>query len=285
MKAGNFRHETETVRIGRATEPGGILSSYARDALEKTGGAGLLEDWARILFIHFAVDPAALQPQIPFRLDVREGLAYVSLTAFYGHGLRPSALGGSLGRALALPGQFPFILNVRTYVRHGTEDGIHFLAEWIPNRLAAMIGRSLFGLPFHTGRIAFEHTEQHARGRVCDDHGAGVLAYEADWDPRAAFAPTPPCSLAEWLLERYTAFTRLGARSRFFRVWHPAWPQTPAIVRIADDSLLRSTGPWYAAARLIGGNYSPGFFDVRMGRAQPLPTGAFFATPVAMATL
>ena len=42
----------------------------------------LLSDWARALFIHFQVDPAALQAEVPFKLDLRDSNAYVSLVAF-----------------------------------------------------------------------------------------------------------------------------------------------------------------------------------------------------------
>ena len=45
-------------------------------------------DWLRLVFIHYAVDPERLQPQVPFALDCYEGQAYVSLVAFVMHRLR-----------------------------------------------------------------------------------------------------------------------------------------------------------------------------------------------------
>ena len=250
-----------------ATGAGGIISSRAWDAMREIDrGPAMLEDWARILFIHYEVDPAALQPQIPYELDTFDGRAFVSLTAFHGHGLRP-AFSGAAGRFFFRPAQFPFIMNVRTYVRHENEAGIYFLAEWIPNRIAAFCGRQVFGLPFHTGRLAYRHEENRAIGEIEDSHGEGRFAYEAEWPQEAQFATAESGSRTEWLLERYAAFTKQGSRRRFFRVWHPAWPQTEASVRIREDSLLRNTGPWFDSAQLIGANYSPGFFDVHMGRA------------------
>lgn len=251
-------------------DAGSEISARAWRAMQEgEGGPTLVEDWARILFIHYEVDPAALQPQIPYRLDTFDGRAFVSLTAFYGHGLRPVALGAA-GRWLAKPGQFPFILNVRTYVRHEGESGIYFLAEWIPNRLAAFAGRTLFGLPFRHGRLEYRHDDQRVMGRIENGRGPGAFRYEAQIPADAHFTTAVLGSRTEWLLERYTAFTHLADRRRFFRVWHPAWPQTEVAVRIADDSLLRETGPWFEKARLLGANYSPGFYDVHMGRAQRL---------------
>ena len=73
-------------------------------------------------------------------------------------------------------------------------------------------------------------------------------------------------SLDEFLLERYTAFTKRGDTERLFRVWHQPWPQVPIDVTMLDESLLASTGPWFRHARRIGAHYSPGFETVWMGR-------------------
>src|SRR4051812_43402987 len=48
-------------------------------------------------------------------------------------------------------------LNVRTYVRHGGVRGIYFLAEWIPNRLAVLIGPRMYGLPYRLGRLRYQN--------------------------------------------------------------------------------------------------------------------------------
>src|SRR4051794_27138473 len=92
-----------------------------------------LADWTDALFIHFAVEPSALQPHVPFPLDLFHGKAYVSLVAFTRRPLRPR-LGGRLAARLAAPLATHEFLNARTYVRHPGGRGIYFLAEWIPNR-------------------------------------------------------------------------------------------------------------------------------------------------------
>src|SRR3954469_204377 len=109
-------------------------------------------DWLDAVFIHFAVVPAALQPYVPFELDTRDGVAYVSLVAFTQRRLRPS-IGGRIAEVLSAPLACHEFLNVRTYVRVDGEVGIHFLAEWIPNRLAALLGPPMYGLPYRVGRL------------------------------------------------------------------------------------------------------------------------------------
>ncbi|MEA2735816.1 MAG: uncharacterized protein QOE14_2267, partial [Humisphaera sp.] len=108
-------------------------------------------DWLDVIFVHFRVDPARLQPLVPLPLDLHEGDAYVSLVAFTQSNLRPTR-GGRLAALLAAPLAHHEFLNVRTYVRQGDASGIFFIAEWIPKRLAAFIGPRTYGLTYRLGR-------------------------------------------------------------------------------------------------------------------------------------
>jgi uncharacterized protein len=69
-------------------------------------------------------------------------------------------------------------------------------------------------------------------------------------------------------MERYTAFNSADNRRRFFRVWHPPWPQCPVNVELRNISLLTQNWRWFADARLFGANFSPGFREVWMSRPQ-----------------
>src|SRR4051794_7493254 len=92
----------------------------ADEPLAKTWRHVFVADWMNAVFIHFAIDPAVLQPFVPFALDLNDGLAYVSLVAFTQRRIRPR-WGGRAAAALSGPlATHPF-LNVRTYVRHGDD--------------------------------------------------------------------------------------------------------------------------------------------------------------------
>ena len=70
-------------------------ASARRRLLSVRGEPLLLSDWDRALFMHFEVDASALQAELPFTLDLREGKAYVSLVAFTMRRMRPR-LGGKI---------------------------------------------------------------------------------------------------------------------------------------------------------------------------------------------
>src|SRR3974377_1122534 len=102
------------------------------------------------------MDPPRLEPFIPFELDTWEGEAFVSLVAFTQSNLRPR-WGGRIARWLSAPLGTHEFLHLRTYVPAGPDQqpGIHFISEWIPNRLAVHVGPAMYGLPSRLGRLDY----------------------------------------------------------------------------------------------------------------------------------
>ncbi len=245
----------------------GRESARARERLLADGGPLFVSDWARAVFLNYEVDPAVLQPSVPFPLDLREGKAWVSLVAFTMERLRPRR-GGRAAALLFRPIATHGFLNVRTYVRHFGEPGIYFLAEWLPNPLAVLVGPRVFGLPYRPGRLDFRHRHETGEidGEVVPADLPGRLLYRArPRRPAGPVAPAEPGSVAEFLVERYVAFTWRPGRTRLFRIWHRPWPLLPVDASIQEDALSPGTGPWAASARFAGGHYSPGVEGVWIG--------------------
>ncbi|HTB85087.1 MAG TPA: DUF2071 domain-containing protein [Candidatus Sulfotelmatobacter sp.] len=234
--------------------------------LSRWGEPLFLAAWKRVLMIHLEVDPASLQRAVPFPLDLYEGRAYVTLVSFTLENMRPR-WGGRLAARLFQPIATHDFLNVRTYVKCGDEPGIHFLAEWLSNRLAVRLGPPIFGLPYHYGKIDYrlEPDQPILQGRVTDEKTGTQLEY-AGVKSDSLRLPCQSVALSAWLMERYTAFNAATGRKKFFRVWHPPWPQCEAEIKLKDISLLTRHWPLFADAKLVGANYSPGFDEVWMGR-------------------
>ena len=242
--------------------------------LSRRGEPLFFADWERALMIHFEVDAEALQRNVPFQLDLRAGRAFVSLVAFTMRGMRPRA-GGRLAAWLFRPIATHHFLNVRTYVRHDGEPGIHFLTEWLSNLIAVRLGPATFCLPYRHGRISYQHAWETGalRGRVTDGRTDKALEYTGRVPSPTNFIPCEVDSLDEWLMERYAAFNCVGRRGAFFRVWHPPWPQCRAEVVLTETSLLAQRWQWFADAKFMGANFSPGVRDVWMGRPRRLTSG------------
>jgi hypothetical protein len=245
---------------------------------ERPFRAALLADWDDAAFVHYAVAPELLRPHVPFELDLLNGKAYMSLVAFTQRRLRPR-VGGRLAAAVSAPlASHPF-LNVRTYVRRGAMAGIHFLCEWIPNRLAAWIGPPLYGLPYRLGKLRYRYDRQSG---ACHHEilAAGArLAFDVfsldDGPPTVAPLGTPDA----FLLERYIAFTRRAGKDCCFRVEHAPWPQRPATVRVRETTLLDALGLPFDGARPVGGNYSQGVKNVGLGPPVVIREGVPFPLP------
>jgi len=210
-------------------------------------------NWMSVTFLHYEIEPVRLQPHVPFALDVRDGKAYVSLVAFTQQKLRlaPKGFGaGVVGALTAWAGELVgnhHFLNVRTYV----QGGIHFIAEWIPNRLALWIAPPLYGLPYRLGQLEYADDG----GRVTGEQGAFEFRVTRHAGKLAACSPG---SLDEFVLERYVAFTARGNVRRRFRVAHEPWPQTRVDVEVKEDRLLRETLGWWNDVKFVGANFSPG---------------------------
>lgn len=223
--------------------------------------------WRQVLMIHLEVDPAELQKCVPFQLHLFNNAAFVTLVAFKMESMSPT-FGGRAGTLLFQPISNHEFLNVRTYVTVNGEVGIHFLSEWVPNRISSILGPLVFGLPYKLGRLSYCVHEASGcyQGSVVNPKNMDALEFTAEWNPRAELVPCMPATLDWWLMERYAAWNAAWGWHRFFRVWHPPWRQRKVEARISCLSLLSGGWPFLNDSRYAGASYSPGFGKVWMGR-------------------
>jgi uncharacterized protein YqjF (DUF2071 family) len=226
-----------------------------------------LGDWQRALFIHYETDPATLQSEVPFELDLFHGRALVSVVAFSMRRFRPFYGGPILGRLFAPVANHEF-LNVRTYVTVNGRSGIHFIIEWVNNKLSLLLGPRLYGLPYRYGEIHLDHNQEGLRlaGSV-----ARSFSYETEIPSGTEYGTCERGSIDEFLLERYSAFTDCRGMQRYFDIRHEPWPQCAVDVKV-EDALLCESGSWFGKAEQIGANYSPGVRDIWMGWPRRLRT-------------
>lgn len=242
-------------------------SELARRAIERDPGEiWFRAEWSGMTFLHYEVDPAALQRVVPYPLDLREGRAHVSLVAFTMRRFRP-ARGGRLAAWLTRPLATQGFLNLRTYVTGNLGPGIFFMREWIDHPLAVPLGPLSFGLPYHRGALSNVCSKSERSLRVEAGGRIGEYRGAVQGEARAA-AEAVPGSLEEFLAERYTAYTDAGIRPLAFRVWHPPWLLAPLRDEVSTmpDFLAALGEDWTATLRPVGAAASAGVEDVAMGR-------------------
>jgi uncharacterized protein YqjF (DUF2071 family) len=238
-----------------------------------TDGVAMFQaDWLRVAFIHFRVNPQTLQRHVPFAVDPFGEDAYVSLVAFTQSRLRPARLGRA-GELLSAPLACHEFLNLRTYVRHEGEPGIFFLSEWIPNRLAVLIGPRLYGLPYRLGRLdyRFDHLHQRLAGHV-ESQGAS-LGFGGWSGSTTGFGEALPGSLEHFLVERYRAWTSRAGVSRRFAVRHEPWRMARLAIELRQRDLLDRAAPWLSGTPVACAHYSPGVRDVSISAPVKIETG------------
>ncbi|MCG8601107.1 MAG: DUF2071 domain-containing protein [Verrucomicrobiales bacterium] len=221
-----------------------------------------LADWLDFAFLHFEVDPEALQQVVPFSLDLHEGKAFVSLVAFTMKGMR-FARGGAFTRWMTAPIATHRFLNLRTYVQCGEGRGIYFMQEWMNNRFALPLGPRTFGLPYRLGRMEYDNAGPEVKGAMLCGEGAFQYSGRAD-----GFAEGAKDPLEAFLLERYVAFASARKVRKFFRVWHEPWRvRRIGALRIVENTLFDSLQEdWTETASLVSGHQSAGVNDVWMSR-------------------
>jgi uncharacterized protein YqjF (DUF2071 family) len=239
--------------------------------MNRTFGAGkalFVGDWESLAMVHLEITAEELQPSIPFELDLFEGKAYVSLVFFTMRRMR-LARGPRILNWFLYPFREQRFLNVRTYVRHNRERGIHFIREWISDRVCAHLGPLLYSLPYRYGKHDFRLSGQEFAAHVSDRAtGTCIQCHFRFTEPLHGCEPG---TRGEFFYERYAAFNACGGKAKSFRVSHEPWQQCGAEPIVIDDSLLRPHFPWFANARIAGANYSPGLRDVRMSRPIKVP--------------
>ena len=188
------------------------------------------QTWERLLFAHWAVEPARLADVVPAELplDVVDGQAWVGVTPFEVKGLR---IRGSAPPPVV--SSFPEI-NVRTYVTVDAQPGIYFFSLDTSSRLGVETARRTYRLPYFRARQRFDGDTFTSR-RIHDDGPAAefVGAYRPLGEP----APAPPGSLDHFLTERYCLYT-LDEQRRVHRgeIHHHPWP-----IQAADADLELNT--------------------------------------------
>ena len=207
---------------------------------QPTGPVVMRQKWRDLLFLHYPCDPAEIQRLLPEGLSVdtypdADGVekAWIGLVPFLMKDVR-------LGPLPPLPGASTFEeTNVRTYVhREGRDPGVWFFSLDAANRLAVLIARLAFALPYHRAELEIERSGD----RLVYVGRRGDVEYRIASEIGRELASPLPGSLEFFLVERYLLYAARGDRLSSGRVHHSPYRLRSAVVESLDESLVGSNG-------------------------------------------
>ena len=195
------------------------------------------QKWRSLLFLHWAVPIDALQRLLPpgLTVDTFDGRAYLGVLPFTMRGVRPR-----FAPAFAPVSNFRE-LNVRTYVhRDGRDPGIWFFSLEAANRLAVILARTFWHLPYRHARMSMAHEGDEIR-YSSERRWPGPLpaTFRARWRIGESLGVSEAGSFEFFLVERYILYADLGARGlRIGRVHHQPYPLQRAELLELEQNLL-----------------------------------------------
>jgi uncharacterized protein len=199
--------------------------------------AVMFQRWLHLLFLHWPVEPEAIQRTLPAGLEVDTfaDKGWVGIVPFFMRGVRPPGLPGVVGVSSFLE------LNLRTYVRDGLgRPGIWFYSLDANQPLAVWFARLCFALPY-----------QHATMRANIQDGEIVYSSRRTGSAETLqYCYCPSMELEEagfgsldfFLLERYRLFARRGGSLMTGRVYHAPYRLGRVMVRELDTRLFKLDG-------------------------------------------
>lgn len=184
----------------------------------------LHQRWSQVLFLHYRCDKKLIEQHLPPGLscDTINGSAFVSVIPFQMSKVRLESLP-------TFPYSTLWELNLRTYVTYNGVPGIYFFTLDSTHRLANVIARRIFRLPYRYLDLGDTPSiTKHAYNFIAPRK----LEVRADVYRES---PIEHSETHKWLCERYCLFTYSNKNIYSGRVTHDPWQLHPInIIRVSE---------------------------------------------------
>jgi len=175
----------------------------------------LTAEWKNLVMLNYAVNPSLLETFVPAgtELDAFEGKTYVSLVGFEFNRTRV------LGFAVPFHQNFEEV-NLRFYVRRGSNRGVVFIRELVPKYAVAAVARFLFKENYSC--VPMSHRVEARKVEYTWKLGSQRCRMQIETDGEI-FVPREG-SLSQFITEHYWGYTtQKGGGSLEYEVQHPPW--------------------------------------------------------------
>jgi uncharacterized protein YqjF (DUF2071 family) len=197
------------------------------------------QGWRTLGFCSWKLPPEQVRPLVPpeLELDLRDGHAWVSMVPMMMVEVGAPEIGA------VLP---PFAeINLRVYVRHGGQPGVHFLSLDCPQAMVDLGAKVFFGLPYVLSMVSLTEEDDWF---VCEseriDPTRAAARLSCRYRPTGLATPVQPNSLEQFLVERYSLFT-VDSISRTVQrgdITHEPWVVSAGQLSIDENTILHAAG-------------------------------------------
>lgn len=197
------------------------------------------QNWGKLLFIHWRMDPDVLRAFVPdgLEIDTFDGSGWIAIAPFTMWDVRafPPFLP-------ALPGLSSFHeLNVRTYVYRDNAPGVWFFSLDCNSAAAVLGARTLFFLNYYNAEIDLVQTANTISYSL-ERTEEPVASFEANWRIGDPLKFSHPGSLEFFLTERYLLYTEKNDELYSARIHHQPWPLQDAILTSFNSTMIEANG-------------------------------------------
>jgi uncharacterized protein YqjF (DUF2071 family) len=194
------------------------------------------QSWLDLLFAHWPVPRAQLEPHVPAPLELEtfQGQSWITISPFVVEALRLAAT-----PPIPAVSRFPE-LNVRTYVTCQGKPGIWFLSLDAGSRAAVYGARRFFRLPYFNARMEVARaTDGSIQYESWRGDGRGRPArFSAVYSPSGKPSAAALGSIDHFLTERYCLYSRSSTGSLYRAdIHHRPWQLQPAEAEITTNTM------------------------------------------------
>ena len=197
------------------------------------------QNWGKLLFMHWPINPAKLRPLIPtgLEIDTFDASAWIAIVPFTMWDIR------------AFPPYVPPVpglnamheLNVRTYVYRNGTPGVWFFSLDCNNSAAVFGARTLYYLPYYNAELALKQTGNMI-DYSCDRTDQPGATFHASWNIGRPLPMSEPDSLEFFLTERYCLFSEHKGELYQSRIHHAPWQLQTATLNEHSSTMIEALG-------------------------------------------
>ena len=199
------------------------------------GRSVLRQNWKKLTFMHWSVEPEVLQRHLPegLDLDLHDGKAYVGCIPFVMEKVRPAGLPSVPG--ISTFGEF----NIRTYVTRNGIPGVFFLTLDAQSRVTCFYANRKYGLAYRHAKASVKGTLE-AGYEWSSTRTKGGVGLEGSAVKTSEVRQAEPGSLEYFLFERYSLYTSHKGRLHHGYTHHVKWWYADATADVVRNTLVES---------------------------------------------